>query len=42
LPGLNPQESNFPIMAYAAGMKYDDIIEEILMSAYKRRKGQIE
>ena len=38
LPGLNPQESNFPIMAYAAGMKYEDIIEEILMSAYKRRR----
>jgi D-alanine-D-alanine ligase len=39
LPGLNPQESNFPIMAYAAGMKYEDIIELVLMSAYKRRKG---
>lgn len=38
LPGLNPKESNFPIMAYAAGMKYGDIIETILMSAYKRRK----
>ncbi len=37
LPGLNPKESNFPIMAYAAGMKYGDIIESILMSAYKRR-----
>ncbi len=40
LPGLNPLESNFPIMAYAAGMKYDDIIELVLMSAYTRRKGQ--
>jgi D-alanine-D-alanine ligase len=39
LPGLNPQESNFPIMAYAAGMKYEDIIESIVMSASKRRKG---
>jgi D-alanine-D-alanine ligase len=38
LPGLNPKESNFPIMAYAAGMKYDDIIEAILMGAYERRK----
>jgi len=38
LPGLNPKESNFPIMAYAAGMKYDDIIEAILMGAYQRRK----
>jgi len=33
LPGLNPKESNFPIMAYAAGMKYDELIEAILMSA---------
>jgi len=39
LPGLNPQESNFPIMAYAAGLKYEDIIEAIVMSASKRRKG---
>jgi D-alanine-D-alanine ligase len=37
LPGLNPKESNFPIMAYAAGMKYEDIIEAILMSASERR-----
>jgi D-alanine-D-alanine ligase len=39
LPGLNPQESNFPIMAYAAGLKYEDIIDAIVMSASKRRKG---
>jgi D-alanine-D-alanine ligase len=39
LPGLDPHESNFPIMAYAAGMKYEDLIEAILMSAFKRRKG---
>jgi D-alanine-D-alanine ligase len=39
LPGLDPRESNFPIMAYAAGMKYEDLIEAILMSAYNRRKG---
>ncbi len=38
LPGLNPRESNFPIMAYAAGMKYEDLIEAILSSASKRRK----
>jgi D-alanine--D-alanine ligase len=38
LPGLNPKESNFPIMAYAAGMRYDDLIEAILLSAYQRRK----
>ena len=37
LPGLNPTESNFPIMAYAAGMKYEDIIEAILMNASERR-----
>jgi D-alanine-D-alanine ligase len=40
LPGLNPKESNFPIMAYAAGMEYGDIIESILMNAYKRRKSE--
>jgi len=39
LPGLDPQESNFPIMAYAAGMKYEDLIESILLSASQRRKG---
>jgi len=37
LPGLNPKESNFPIMAYAAGMKYEDIIEAILVSASERK-----
>ncbi len=39
LPGLDPRESNFPIMAYAAGMKYEDLIEAIVMSASQRRKG---
>jgi D-alanine-D-alanine ligase len=38
LPGLNPKESNFPIMAYAAGMKYEDLIEAILLGASQRRK----
>jgi D-alanine-D-alanine ligase len=38
LPGLDPRESNFPIMAYAAGMKYEDLIEAILLSASRRRK----
>jgi len=38
LPGLNPKESNFPIMAYAAGMKYEELIEAILTSASQRRK----
>ncbi|MDD4939467.1 MAG: ATP-grasp domain-containing protein [Candidatus Omnitrophica bacterium] len=37
LPGLNPKESNFPIMAYAAGMKYENIIEAIISSASERR-----
>ena len=37
LPGLDPKESNFPIMAYAAGMKYEDLIEAILLSASERK-----
>lgn len=37
LPGLNPRESNFPLMAYAAGMGYEDLIEAILASASRRR-----
>ncbi len=39
LPGLNPRESNFTLMAYAAGIKYEDLIETILLSAAQRRKG---
>lgn len=39
LPGLDPRESNFPMMAYAAGMTYEDLIAAILNSAFKRRKG---
>lgn len=39
LPGLSPHESNFPIMAYAAGLTYEDLIEAILLSASGRRKG---
>ncbi|OGX15074.1 MAG: hypothetical protein A2166_06570 [Omnitrophica WOR_2 bacterium RBG_13_41_10] len=38
LPGLNPTESNFPIMAYAAGMKYEDLIDAILMNASERSR----
>jgi D-alanine-D-alanine ligase len=38
LPGLDPKESNFPLMAYAAGMQYEDLIETILLSAAKRKK----
>jgi D-alanine-D-alanine ligase len=37
LPGLDPKESNFPIMAYAAGMKYEDLIEAIVLSASERK-----
>ncbi|MCM8780434.1 MAG: ATP-grasp domain-containing protein [Candidatus Omnitrophica bacterium] len=36
LPGLNPKESNFPMMAYAVGMRYDELIEAILTSALER------
>jgi D-alanine-D-alanine ligase len=39
LPGLDPRESNFSLMAYAAGMKYEDLIEAILINAARRRKG---
>ncbi|MCX5707265.1 MAG: ATP-grasp domain-containing protein [Candidatus Omnitrophica bacterium] len=37
LPGLDPRESNLPIMAYAAGMKYEDLIEAIVLSASERK-----
>ena len=37
LPGLNPKESNFPIMVYAAGLKYDEMINAVLKSACQRR-----
>ena len=42
LPGLNPQESNFPLMAYAAGMTYEQLIERILVSALQRRRAYLE
>ena len=38
LPGLDPNESNLPIMAYAAGMTYEDLIEAIVKSASERNK----
>ena len=38
LPGLDPKESNFPIMASADGMKYEDLIEAIVLSASERKK----
>jgi D-alanine-D-alanine ligase len=37
LPGLDPKESNFPLMAYAEGMKYEDLIEAIILSASERK-----
>jgi len=37
LPGLDPVESNFPMMAKAAGIKYEDLVSSILMSAAGRR-----
>ncbi|MDD5044944.1 MAG: ATP-grasp domain-containing protein [Candidatus Omnitrophica bacterium] len=36
LPGLDPVESNLPMMAKAAGMKYEDLVGAILMSASER------
>ncbi len=39
LPGLDPRESNFSLMAYAAGIEYEDLIEAILINASRRRKG---
>jgi D-alanine-D-alanine ligase len=41
LPGLDPKESNFPLMAYAAGMKYEELIEAILMNASQRRRHKL-
>ncbi len=40
LPGLNPKDSNFPMMVYAAGISYDEMINSILMSAFERRKAE--
>ncbi|MDP3143382.1 MAG: ATP-grasp domain-containing protein [Candidatus Omnitrophota bacterium] len=36
LPGLDPDESNFPMMAKAAGITYPEMINSILESAFKR------
>jgi D-alanine-D-alanine ligase len=36
LPGLDPNESNFPKMAKVAGLTYEDLIETILKSALER------
>lgn len=37
LPGLDPDESNFTMMAKAAGLKYEDLIETILLNAVERQ-----
>lgn len=36
LPGLDPKESNFPMMSRAAGMGYCDLLKTILQSAMAR------
>jgi D-alanine-D-alanine ligase len=36
LPGLDPEESNFPMMAKAAGIDYAEVINFILESAFRR------
>ena len=41
LPGLDPKESNFPQMVYAAGLKYDEMIVSVLESACQRRNLKI-
>jgi D-alanine-D-alanine ligase len=37
LPGLDPEASNFTLMAKAAGFRYEDLIEAILLSGIERR-----
>ncbi len=42
LPGLDPEESNFPLMAKAAGISYPDVVNFIISSAISRcQKGQM-
>jgi len=36
LPGLNPETSDLSIMAYKMGFKYEEIIKDILESAFER------
>lgn len=36
LPGLDPRESNFPMMSRAAGIEYRDVLKTILQSAMAR------
>lgn len=40
LPGLDSEESNFPLMAKAAGIQYTDLINQILEAAVKRVNGK--
>ena len=36
LPGLDPSESNFPMMAYAAGLSYPELIQRIVALSMAR------
>lgn len=38
LPGLDPKDSNFTLMAKKGGFAYEDLIEAILLSAVERQK----
>ena len=39
LPGLHPSHSDLPIIAKGVGLGYDQMIENILLSASKRKRG---
>ncbi|MGE4357384.1 MAG: ATP-grasp domain-containing protein [Candidatus Omnitrophota bacterium] len=41
LPGLDPEESNFPLMARAGGLSYNELINRILESAVRRVNGKL-
>ncbi len=38
LPGLDPEESNFPMMARAAGIEFPEVVKYIISSAISRHK----
>lgn len=42
LPGLDPEESNLPLMARAAGLSYEAFIQRLLTLALERHKAQPE
>lgn len=42
LPGLDPEESNLPLMAQAAGLSYEAFIQRILELAIERSSGSSE